>query len=1044
MPRIMIKGGVWRNTEDEILKAAVMKYGKNQWSRIASLLHRKSAKQCKARWYEWLDPSIKKTEWSREEDEKLLHLAKLMPTQWRTIAPIVGRTAAQCLERYEYLLDQAQRKEEGEEPGDDPRKLRPGEIDPNPETKPARPDPKDMDEDELEMLSEARARLANTQGKKAKRKAREKQLEEARRLAALQKRRELRAAGMGVRRGALSHNRRKRGVDYNAEIPFEKQPAIGFHNTAEEQFDPFAPNFHRLRQQQLEGELRSVKEDRERKKDKDRLKQRKENEVPSALLQGDQPAAKRSKLVLPEPQISDRDLEQVVKLGRASEAAQDAARETGQRVSDTLLADYSLTQSGGLRTPRTPAPAMDKILQEAQNLMALTHVETPLMGGTNAPLINPDFAGATPSKDGVATPNTLLSTPFRTPSGAAGSATPGMLSITSGATPRAGVQSIPGATPLVRDKLNINPEESTEVMQRTLKEQLKRGLSTLPTPKNDYEIVVPEEEMDTESGLPGDGGTTGTYISVEDQADIDARIEAERKKQREAELKRRSQALQRSLPRPHEVNNAILRPANSSDSSLSDLQKAEELIKKEMLTMMHYDSIRNPVNNSTEKGGGLSRKIIETSQNFLSNNSYQEFEDKEIEQAKEFLKVEMEKVKAGMGHGDLTMEAYTQVWEECLSQVLFVPSQNRYTRASLASKKDRLESASRHLETNRAHMAKEAKKAAKLEKKLRTLTAGYQSRSQALHKQTQDLIDQVEAARIEFDTYSFLKKHEDAAIPNRLENVQQEVLIQTERERELQKRFQLLQDKCFEASLAAPTDFDVKDVVPVLQMITAVSRKLSLLPVSICQLTIQTCKQALPSVLALNRSKDLEQYFGCLECCLRHVKISEDSVSLVTICEIIEQSYSSCSNKNINLPHDLFKHSSEMLMTVLPIIEQQQFGESALVGRLLVPLMAVGKFSCKLDAKSMALIWKLVLKTMQHYPDLCLNLELGEVVVFLVQEVFYLFDLLHQNTSNISKLAKVAGFLIKVIIGLSEKDTTMLENESVNEMVLDLVFQLLQ
>jgi len=113
------------------------------------------------RWFEWLDPSIKKTEWSRQEDEKLLHLAKLMPTQWRTIAPIVGRTAAQCLERYEYLLDQAQKKEEGDDgvPTEDPRKLKPGEIDPNPETKPARPDPVDMDEDELEMLSEARARL---------------------------------------------------------------------------------------------------------------------------------------------------------------------------------------------------------------------------------------------------------------------------------------------------------------------------------------------------------------------------------------------------------------------------------------------------------------------------------------------------------------------------------------------------------------------------------------------------------------------------------------------------------------------------------------------------------------------------------------------------------------------------------------------------------------------------------------------------------------------------------------------------------------------
>ena len=78
---------------------------------------------------------------------------------------------------------------------DDPRRLRPGEVDPNPESRPARPDPVDMDEDEKEMLAEARARMANTRGKKAKRKAREAQLEEARRLASLQKKRELKAAG---------------------------------------------------------------------------------------------------------------------------------------------------------------------------------------------------------------------------------------------------------------------------------------------------------------------------------------------------------------------------------------------------------------------------------------------------------------------------------------------------------------------------------------------------------------------------------------------------------------------------------------------------------------------------------------------------------------------------------------------------------------------------------------------------------------------------------------------------------------------------------
>lgn len=50
-----------------------------------------------------------------------MHLAKLMPCQWRTIAPIVGRTPAQCLERYEKLLDMAVSKDENYDPRDDPR-----------------------------------------------------------------------------------------------------------------------------------------------------------------------------------------------------------------------------------------------------------------------------------------------------------------------------------------------------------------------------------------------------------------------------------------------------------------------------------------------------------------------------------------------------------------------------------------------------------------------------------------------------------------------------------------------------------------------------------------------------------------------------------------------------------------------------------------------------------------------------------------------------------------------------------------------------------
>ncbi|XP_053603402.1 cell division cycle 5-like protein [Plodia interpunctella] len=781
MPRIMIKGGVWRNTEDEILKAAVMKYGKNQWSRIASLLHRKSAKQCKARWYEWLDPSIKKTEWSREEDEKLLHLAKLMPTQWRTIAPIIGRTAAQCLERYEYLLDQAQKKEEGEDMGDDPRKLKPGEIDPNPETKPARPDPKDMDEDELEMLSEARARLANTQGKKAKRKAREKQLEEARRLAALQKRRELSAAGIAV----PIRRKKKRGVDYNSEIPFEKRPAAGFYDTSTEVVDPMAPDFSRLRQQQLDGELHSEKEERDRRKDKSKLKQRKENDVPQAMLMGEQPARKRSKLVLPEPQVSDQELQQVVKLGRASEAARESAGEAGA-ATDALLADYALAPApspASATALRTPATAHDRILMEAQNVMALTHVDTPLKGGLNTPLHQSDFSGALPQSQALSTPNTVLATPFR--SSRSEVSTPGSFNTPSQNAGQTGLM-----TPGLRDKLSINPEDRlaggdtpqvANQLQKQLKTTVRNALQSLPAPRNDYEIVVPERESD-------DGLVSAPAAPlVEDQADVEARAAREQEEKQLARLALRSQTVQRGGARPADVNAGVVRAGHAP---LSALQHAEELLKAEMVTMLHYDALRDPPPGVDKK---RAVQLQASHLAYLEQHPYEEFTLEELNAAKAELKKEMEVVKAGMSHGDLSIEAYTQVWEECLAQVLFLPGQNRYTRANLASKKDRLESAEKRLEQNRNHMAKEAKKCSKMEKKLRVLTGGYQSRAASLIKQFQELQEQIEQANLELSTFKFLADQEKAAIPRRIESLTEDVNRQTDREKQLQKRYGELQ-----------------------------------------------------------------------------------------------------------------------------------------------------------------------------------------------------------------------------------------------------------
>lgn len=539
------------------------------------------------------------TEWTREEDEKLLHLAKLMPTQWRTIAPIVGRTPSQCLERYEKLLDAACARDENYEAGDDPRKLRPGEIDPNPESKPARPDPVDMDEDEKEMLSEARARLANTRGKKAKRKAREKQLEEARRLASLQKRRELKAAGIDINK----RRRKRKGIDYNAEIPFEKRPPPGFYDTTGEDQGPEPMNFPTTIEE-LEGKRRADIEAQLRKQDiaKNKIAQR--QDAPTAIIQANKmndPEAvrKRAKLMLPAPQISDQELEEIARIGYASDLTSLASEEMsggGGTATRALLANYAQTPRLGttpLRTPqRTPSGKGDAIMMEAENLARLRESQTPLLGGENPELHPSDFSGVTPRKKEIQTPN-----PMATPGG-----TPGP-----GLTPRLGMTlardgQLLGATPRgtpFRDELRINEEmEMTEDAkaekrrQEELRKNLRSSLMSLPQPKNEYQIVVQpvQDEAETEERIE------------EDMSDRMARERAEERAREEALLRKRSKVLQRELPRPPagalEIVRALIARGGEGRGSFVPptlFEQADELINREMLALLEHDNAKYPL-----------------------------------------------------------------------------------------------------------------------------------------------------------------------------------------------------------------------------------------------------------------------------------------------------------------------------------------------------------------------------------------------------------------------------------------------------------------
>ncbi|KAG5359124.1 Pre-mRNA-splicing factor CEF1 [Yarrowia sp. C11] len=566
-----VKGGVWTNVEDEILRAAISKYGLNQWARVSSLLARKTAKQCKARWTEWLDPTIKKIEWSREEDEKLLHLAKIFPAQWRTIAPFVGRTAHQCIQRYERLLAEVAGEVEGED-ASAVASAPATEGDQFPETKPARPDAVDMDEDEKEMLSEARARLANTQGKKAKRKDRERMLEDSRRLSQLQKRRELKNAGIDTR---LS-KRKKNEMDYNADIPFEHKPARGFYSTAEEEHEN---QTERLKHKQMHHKAVDApgpsqkrdkaalsKEDEEKKKEQQKTASA-QRTLQLAQLDLQDQISKRRKLNLPEPQIQDSEMEEIVKLGAQGEALH---KRYADGVASSLSGDYDdKIVDDSIRTPQVQQSKVKTTIEEIKAMENRS-----VLGKRGEDEVQEDGVH---DEDGFAVPKVPSVTTVTT-TDSLGGATPA------------------GMTPLKRDALGLaGSVEATPVSI------LRQKLASLPKPKNDFEITADEEEEEE-----GEKTVSGESLPVDKGEERRLKNLAEEQERQEA-LKTRSQTLQRGLPLASVpecsykdvigtevvalIREEELRFPNKGDSvalvhsefSLDELVQAESLIEMELM-----------------------------------------------------------------------------------------------------------------------------------------------------------------------------------------------------------------------------------------------------------------------------------------------------------------------------------------------------------------------------------------------------------------------------------------------------------------------------
>ncbi len=619
--RYHVKGGTWKNVEDEILKASVMKYGLNQWSRVSSLLVRKSAKQCKERWYEWLDPKIKKTPWTKDEEEKLLNLAKMFPCQWKTIAPFVGRTAFQCIEHYEYLLDTAQ----GRVPSNnDPRKLRPGEVDPNPEARPARPDPIDLDEDMKETLNEARARVANTRGKKAKRKIREKQLEEARRLAALQKKRELKSAGIEIT--LRLPKKKKKEMNYNVDIPFKREVPIGSWSEFLE--DTPGPDKFKagISLQVLDNRNRDIEEEKQRKIDEKRMKDLKNSNLPKAfemINKVNDPSSelRRKKIDLPESNISENELREIKKitnnnLNENKSNNINMSLDYLKRGSENILSVIG----SEIRTPLQE----NKIEKEAKIAYDLKESETPLLGGENSKQDLNNFLENMKSQNKKNEKNNNNNDKgFKTPLPV------GNYSIMR--TPGSHLNNVNFSND--NESSNNEWENNLDIsgnslnVSRNMSQKVKSLFENLPKPKNEIELMLDDD--DDEEDKINENVVDINLMEIEkDGEDVLKEKILKEKIDKEIKEKLKSEVVRKNLPK---IN---LNDKNWSlyENNLDNINKSEnqfineinKLINEEMFKLINNDNKKIEEYNITLKEKEEIEKMIDNEVKLIKKKSNEE------------------------------------------------------------------------------------------------------------------------------------------------------------------------------------------------------------------------------------------------------------------------------------------------------------------------------------------------------------------------------------------------------------------------------------